>query len=106
MIAQVFTFVDASSMISKVSLWDERDKAIKEGEETLNNKNIEKFASDFDASYGNKGKTNFWFGYKRHVAACMKHGLITKTAATTAKIGDDKALKYICPKGEQSPDYL
>ena len=59
LIAEVFSFVDASSMISKVSLWDERDKAIKEGEETLNNLNINKFSADKDASYGNKGKTNF-----------------------------------------------
>ena len=98
LIAEVFSFVDASSMISKVSLWDERDKAIKEGEETLNNLNIDKFSADKDASYGNKGKTNFWYGYKRHVSVCMKQGLIMKAAATTARVPDHKALKHICPK--------
>ena len=29
----------------------------------------------------------------------MKNGLITKTAATTAKVSDDKGLKHVCPKG-------
>jgi IS5 family transposase len=99
LIANIFTFVDASQMVSKVNLWDERDKAIKAGEETLNNKNIEEFAVDKDASYGNKGKSKYWYGYKRHVAVCMRNGLISKTAATTAKIGDDKGLKHVCPDG-------
>jgi IS5 family transposase len=98
LIADVFTFVDASQMISKVSLWDERDKAIKDGEEALNNANIDQYASDKDASYGCKGKNKFWYGYKRHVGVCMKQGLISKTAATTAKVGDDKGLKHVCPK--------
>lgn len=98
LITNVFTFVDASSMISKVGLWDERDKAIKDGEETLNNKNIDQYASDKDASYGNKGKTKYWYGYKRHVGVCMKNGLISKTAATTAKVTDEDGLKHVCPK--------
>lgn len=99
LIANVFTFVDASQMISKVGLWDERDEAIKAGEETLNNQNIEKFTVDKDASYGNKGKNKFWYGYKRHVAVCVRNGLISKAAATTANVSDDKGLKHICPKG-------
>jgi len=40
LIANVFTFVDASEMISKISLWNERDKAIKDGQDKLNNSNI------------------------------------------------------------------
>ena len=98
LIADVFTFVDASQMVSKVSLWDERDKAITAGEEALNNANIEQYASDKDASYGAKGQSKFWYGYKRHVAVDMKHGLISKTAATTAKVPDAKGLKHVCPK--------
>jgi IS5 family transposase len=74
LVAEVFTFVDASQMISKVSLWDERDKAIADGEEALNNTNIDQYATDKDASYGAKGKSKFWYGYKRHVAVCMKQG--------------------------------
>jgi IS5 family transposase len=99
LLANIFTFVDASQLVSKTNLWDERDKAIAAGEETLNNANIEEFAVDKDASYGNKGTNKFWYGYKRHVAVCMKNGLISKTAATTAKVGDDKGLKHVCPDG-------
>jgi len=97
LVTNIFTFVDASSMISKVGLWDERDKAIREGEETLNNKNIDRYAADKDASYGNKGKTKYWYGYKRHVGVCMKNGLISKVAATTAKVSDADGLKHVCP---------
>jgi IS5 family transposase len=99
LVSNIFTFVDASKMISKISLWDERDKAIAEGEEKLNNQNIEKYSADKDADYGCKGNKDFWYGYKRHVAVCMKHGLITKTTTTKASITDAKGLKYICPKG-------
>lgn len=99
LMANAFTFVDASSLVSKVSLWEIRDKAIKSGEETLNNQNLDKFAVDKDASYGNKGKNKYWYGYKRHAAVCMRNGLISKSAATTAKIGDDKGLKHVCPNG-------
>jgi len=54
---------------------------------------------DKDASYSNKGKNKYWHGYKRHVAVCMKNGLISKSAATTAKVGDDKGLRHVCPNG-------
>ncbi len=46
LVSNIFTFVDASIMISKIALWDERDKAIKAGEEKLNNKNIDEFARE------------------------------------------------------------
>jgi hypothetical protein len=58
-------------MISKVSLWDERDKAIKEGEDKLNNQNIHKYSADQDANYGCRGKDDYWYGYKRNVAVCI-----------------------------------
>jgi IS5 family transposase len=99
LISNAFTFVDASKMISKVSLWDERDRAIAEGAEKLNNQNIKKYAFDKDADYGCKGKDKYWHGYKRHVAVCMKQGFITKTAATKASLPDAKGLKHICPRG-------
>lgn len=98
LVSNTFTFVDASKMISKVSLWNERDKAIANGEEKLNNKNISKYAVDKDADYGCKGKDDYWYGYKRHAAVCMKHGFITKTAATPASLPDAKGLKHVCPK--------
>lgn len=99
LVSNTFTFVDASKMISKVSLWNERDKAIADGEEKLNNQNIFNYTSDKDADYGCKGKDDYWYGYKRHTAVCMKHGFITKTAATKASLTDSKGLKYVCPKG-------
>jgi transposase, IS5 family len=98
LVTNIFTFVDASKMISKMSLWEERDKAIAAGEEKLNNQNIEKYSADKDADYGCKGNKDFWYGYKRHVAVCMRNGLITKTAVTKASITDAKGLKHVCPK--------
>jgi len=41
---EVFSFVDASSLISKATLWKERDKAIKEKYEKLNNEVLPKVA--------------------------------------------------------------
>jgi transposase len=52
LVTNVFTFVDASKMISKLSLWNERDKAIADGEERLNNRNISEYAADKAADYG------------------------------------------------------
>lgn len=98
LISNAFTFVDASKMISKINLWHERDKAIAEGEEKLNNLNLKKYAADKDADYGCKGKNQYWYGYKRHVAVCMKNGFIGKTAVTKASLSDAKGLKHICPK--------
>jgi IS5 family transposase len=68
LVSNIFTFVDASQMISKAALWEERDRAIGQGIERLNNVNIDKFAADKQARFGCKGKKNYWFGYKRHVA--------------------------------------
>jgi IS5 family transposase len=36
--SEVFTFVDATHLIAKASLWQERNKAIKQKYEKLNNK--------------------------------------------------------------------
>jgi IS5 family transposase len=99
LVSNAFTFVDASKMISKISLWNERDEAIKDGEDKLSNQNIHKYSADKDANYGCKGKDDYWFGYKRNVSVCMKQGFITKTAVTKASLPDAKALKHICPNG-------
>lgn len=93
----VFHFVDASAIITKTALWAERDKAIKDGEETLNNAVVSKYAKDKDAKWGAKSKHNIWFGYKRHNTVDMRYGLIEKTIITPANVPDYKALKYICP---------
>jgi IS5 family transposase len=95
----VFTFIDASAIVSKTALWEERDRAIKDGEEKLNNNNVEYYAADQDARWGAKSKNDIWFGYKRHHAVDMRHGLINKVAVTPANVPDFKAAKSIAPKG-------
>ena len=95
---EVFTFLDASSIITKTALWEERDKAIAAGEEKLNNAVVNNFTADKDAKWGAKSKNNIWFGYKRHNAVDMRFGLINKVAVTPANVPDYKAIKYICPK--------
>jgi len=94
----VFSFVDSSAIKSKEATWDERDKAIKEGEEKLNNDNIDKHSADKDARFGCKGKKKFWYGYKKHVSVDMGSGLIEKVAITPANVTDAKGLKHVCPK--------
>lgn len=93
----VFTFIDASSLITKTALWEERDRAIKDGHEKLNNKNVQQYAVDPEAKWGAKSKNNYWFGYKRHNAVDMRHGLISKLAVTPANILDYETLSNICP---------
>ena len=95
---EVFTFLDASSIITKTALWDERDKAIADGEEKLKNAIINNYTADKDAKWGAKSKTNIWFGYKRHNAVDMRFGLINQVAVTPANVPDYKAIPYICPK--------
>jgi len=94
----VFKFIDASSIVTKTALWEERDKAIAQGEEKLNNANVEKYAADKDARWGAKSKTNIWFGYKRHHNVDMRFGLIDKVAVTPANVPDPVALENIITK--------
>jgi IS5 family transposase len=94
---EVFTFVDASHLISKATLWEERDKAIKEKYEQLNNEVLPKVANDKQARIGCKGKNKFWYGYKKHVSVDMQSGLINKVAVTPANVTDAKGLKHVCP---------
>lgn len=94
----VFKFIDASTIITKTSLWAERDKAIKDGEKQLNNSNVYKYSADQDARWGAKSKNYIWFGFKRHCNIDMRHGLIDKLAVTPANVLDFQVLKNICPK--------
>lgn len=96
-VSDTFTFVDTTAIVSKIALWDERDKAIEEGLEKLNNSNVEKFAADKDARFGAKSKNKFWFGYKGGVSVDVKNGMITDVIATPANITDDKILEDILP---------
>lgn len=94
----VFTFIDASSIVSKTHLWEERDKAIAEGAETLNNANVGKYAADTEARWGAKSKSNIWFGYKRHESVDMRYGLISKVAVTPANVPDNHMLESLLPR--------
>jgi IS5 family transposase len=94
----VFKFIDASSIVTKTALWEERDKAIRNGEEKLNNQNVKNYAADSDARWGAKSKTNIWFGYKRHHNVDMRYGLIDKVAMTPANAPDPKVLENIITK--------
>ena len=68
---EVFTFVDASHLIAKASLWEERDEALKQKYEKLNNEVLPKVAHDKQARIGCKGKNKYWYGYKKHVSVDM-----------------------------------
>jgi transposase, IS5 family len=98
LISDIFNFVDASQIISKINLWGERDKAIEAGLEKFNNITASKVATDPQARIGCKGNKNYWYGYKRNVAVCMKFGFISKVAITPANVTDGQALKHVCPK--------
>ena len=97
-ISEVFSFVDPSQIISKMSLWSDRDKGIEKGLEKFNNLTPKKVAVDKEGRIGWKGKEKFWYGYKGNVSVCMKLGFITKVGVTPANVSDGKALKDICPK--------
>jgi transposase, IS5 family len=95
----IFYFIDASAIIAKVALWEERDRAIKDGHDKLNNLVIKDYAADKQARWGAKSKRNIWFGYKRHTTVDMRYGLITKTTVTPANVLDYQVVERICPKG-------
>jgi len=94
----VFKFIDASSIITKTALWEERDQAIKQGEEKLNNANVSNYAADKEARWGAKSKNHIWFGYKKHLCADMRFGLIDKVIVTPANILDFQVIEEICPE--------
>lgn len=98
LINEVFTFVDASALIAKAALWEERDEAIKQGYEKLNNDVLPKIAHDVQARIGSKGKKKFWYGYKKHVSVDMQSGLINKVAVTPANLTDDQGFRHVCPR--------
>lgn len=94
---EVFTFVDASHLIAKASLWEERDEALKQKYEKLNNEILPKVAHDKQARIGCKGKNKYWYGYKKHVSVDMQSGMINKVAVTPANVTDAQGLKNVCP---------
>lgn len=95
---EAFTFVDASHLISKASLWQERDAAIEKKYEKLNNETLPEVAYDKQARIGSKGKDKFWYGYKQHVSVDMDSGMINKVAITPANVPDATGFKHVSTK--------
>jgi len=82
-----------------MSIWEERDKAIKEGYEKLNNEvlpNIE--TADPEAKIGSKSAKKFWYGFKKHVAVDMQSGMINRVAVTPANVTDADGAKHVIPR--------
>ena len=97
-INEVFSFIDATHLISKANLWKERDEAIKQKYDRLNNEVLPKVAHDKQAKIGCKGKNKYWYGYKKHVSVDMQSGLINKVAITPANTTDSQGLENGCPE--------
>ena len=97
LINETFSFIDATHLISKSQLWEERDKAIAQKYEKLNNTNVSKFSADREARFGCKGSTKFWYGYKKQISVDMQSGLINKVAIRPANEPDANGLKNVCP---------
>ncbi|WCR56747.1 transposase [Rickettsia asembonensis] len=95
--SEVFTFVDASHLISKSSLWEECDELRKQKYDKLNNKSLSKVANDKRAKIGCKGGNKFWYGYKKHVSVDIQSGMINKVAVTPANVTDSKGFKHVMP---------
>ena len=95
---EVFTFVDSSALISKLSLWEERDRAIAAGYEKLNNEVLPEVSADPEAKIGAKSDKKFWYGFKKHVAVDMQSGMITKVAVTGANVMDAEGVKHVLPQ--------
>ena len=97
--SEVFTFVDASHLISKANLWEERDEARKQKYEKLNNETLPEVAHDKQAKIGCKGGSKFWYGYKKHVSVDIQSGLINKVAVTPANVTDARGVSHVLPSG-------
>ena len=96
--AEVFTFIDATALVSKLSLWEARDNVIKMGYEKLNNEVIPKVSVDKEASIGAKSAKKFWYGFKKHVSVDMQSGMINRVAVTTASVPDADGAKHVMPR--------
>lgn len=57
-INEIFSFVDAASLIAKAALWKERDEAIKQKYEKLNNEVLPKVTADKQHALAAREKTN------------------------------------------------
>jgi IS5 family transposase len=86
---EVFTFIDATALISKLQMWEEKDQALSDGYEKFNNEVIEKYAKDKDVRIGAKSKNKFWIGFKKFTSVDMQSGMINRVKVTKANVTDD-----------------
>ena len=96
--AEIFTFIDSTALISKLSLWEERDKAIAAGYERLNNTVLPEVSADPEAKIGAKSNKKFWYGFKKHIAVDMQSRMITRVAVTPANVTDADGAKHVMPR--------
>ncbi len=97
LMSDVFTFVDATHLIGKATLWEERAKARQQKIAQLNNAVLPKVAVDTQAWIGCKGKKKYWSGYKEHVSVDMQSWLINKVATSPVNLPDAQGLWHVCP---------
>ena len=97
LVREVFTFVDATHLITKLDTWNERDKTIKAGEKKLTNLNVAKVARDKEARFGKKGPLK-WYGYKLTVSVDMSQGFVCRVAATPGNVDDTKSARHVLPR--------
>jgi IS5 family transposase len=95
---EVFTFIDATALVSKLSIWEERDKAIAAGYERLNNKVLPEVSADPEARIGAKSDKKFWYGFKKHVGVDMQSGMINRVAVTPANVTDADGARHVMPR--------
>ena len=60
LVREVFTFADSCRLISKLSTWTDRDKAIAQGLKKFNSRTAKQAASDPQARFGCKGNKQFF----------------------------------------------
>ncbi|MDX1920017.1 MAG: transposase [Candidatus Caenarcaniphilales bacterium] len=96
---EFFSVVDATHLVSKASLWEERDKAVKQRYEKLNNEVLPKVAVDKEARIGCKGKSKFWYGYKIARSIDMQSGLVNRTHIEGANVHDIRMMEKVLPEG-------
>ena len=99
LIREIFTFVDASKLESKLNVWGERDRVIAAGHAEFTNETPQEATLDVDARQGSKGPGKNFHGYKRHDAVDMQSGLVNRVAATSGEVTDAAGLAYVCPSG-------
>ena len=85
LIREIFTFVDASKLKSKLNVWGERDRVLAAGHAEFTNETPQEATLDVDARQGSKGPGKNFYGYKRHDAVDMQSGLIAGLPRHRAK---------------------